>query len=170
MMEFDARSLPNTSMASVTFTFYVNGYTYSIPYVLIYGYAGDGAVTLADATSSGVILGSYDPRTGLGWHTVTLDPAAIMSVAGSTGYIGLRLVGCLNANTTLAGPSSTTPPKLDFTPGTPPAEPTVSVSDVSINEGTSLVPPGVPGTTHAVFTVSLSQASSVPVTVTYQTA
>src|SRR5262249_58771431 len=94
------------------------------PYVLVYGYAGDGHVTLADATSPGVLLGSDGTGTGTGWRTLTLDVAATLALAGQTGYLGLRVVGGNNANLQFLGPNGYNPLKLDFTPATVPARPT----------------------------------------------
>src|SRR5205085_11325480 len=48
--------------------------------------------------------------------------------------------------------------------------PNLSVSDVSVAEGTPQPGGGSTGPGAAVFTLSLSQASTTPVTVTYQTA
>src|SRR5262249_41685444 len=62
------------------------------------------------------------------------------------------------------------PPTLDFTLGTPPTLPSVSVNDVTAAEGTSYGVSGGTGTTPFTFTVSLSQPSATPVTVAYQTA
>lgn len=169
IMEFDVRSLPAQQFSSITLTYYQNAWTSSTPYVLVYGYAGNGSVTLADATSPSVLLGSDTTGTGTGWRTITLDPGAVLSLTGQTGYLGLRVVGGNNANLQFLGPNGYNPLKLDFTPGTPPSPPAVSVSDVTQAEGSYTGIAG-PATTNMVFTVSLSQANSTPVTVTYQTA
>jgi hypothetical protein len=164
--------MPIQSLATATFTFYESGYTSSSAPVLIYGYVGDGWSSTTDATSPAVLLGSYDPTAGLGLHTVTLDAAAVRSVIGSsgwTGWLGIRLVGGINTNTQLNGPLGYNPPTLNFTLGTPPTLPSVSINDVTVTEGTSYGVSGATSTTPATFTVSLSQASSYPVTVAYQT-
>jgi hypothetical protein len=173
VLESDVHTTPVASLASATFTFYESGYTSNSAPVLIYGYVGDGWLSTTDATSPAVLLGSYDPTAGLGLHTVGLDAAGVRSLAGSagwTGWLGIRLVGPSDTNTQLNSTYAANPPTLDFNLGAPPPLPTVSVNDVTAVEGTSSGVGGGTGTTPFTFTVTLSQPSSGPVTVAYQTA
>lgn len=162
ILEFNVGTLAS-SAGTINLWFYENSFTSQDQPVLIYGYAGNGSVTAADATSSGVLLAGYDPRAGLGWHSVSLDAAQVASLSASTGYLGLRFVGSPTTNT---GVSLTYyVPALDFLP-TAPVVPTLSVDDVTVAEGS---PPGYGGpySTAATFTLTLSQAVTNPVAVTY---
>src|SRR5262249_18492858 len=125
--------------------------------------------TTADAISPAVLLGSDGPGTGTGWRTLTLDVPATMALVGQTGYLGLQVVGGNNANLQFLGPNGYNPLKLDFTPGTAPAVPLGAAGDLAQAEGSYTSVSGAPGNIF-VFTVALSQGSSTPVTVTYQTA
>lgn len=165
ILEFNVGTNPLPT-GSINLAFYENSFTSNDQPVLIYGYAGDGAVTLADATRPAVLLGSYDPKTGLGWRTVALDAAQVAAIIGSSSYLGLRFAGTPTTNTGLA--LTYYPPALDFS-SSGSATPTLNVSDLSLAEGMS---PGVTGTgvTPFTFTLTLDQASTTPVTLTYATA
>jgi hypothetical protein len=162
IMEFNVGALGARPAGPVSLILYENMFTSTDQPVLIYGYAGDGVVTTDDATRPAVLLGSYDPTAGLNWRSVPLDAAAVNSLLQSSSYLGLRFVGTATTNTTVSLDYGV--PALNFSPDPPPAPPAVSVSDVSVVEGSA------GSTTDAVFTVSLSQPSAVPVTVTYATA
>src|SRR5262249_31295708 len=131
VLEFHVGTAPLPS-GSVNLAFYENSYTSGDQPVLIYGYAGDGTVTLADATRPAVLLGSYDPKTGLGWRTVALDAVQVAALTGSTGWLGLRFAGTPTTNTGLA--LTYYPPALDFS-GSGPAAPTLDASDLTFAEG-----------------------------------
>jgi chitinase len=164
ILEFNVGTL-SASAGTVNLWFYENSYTSGDQPVLIYGYTGAGAVTAADATSPGVLLAGYDPRAGLGWHSVSLDASQVASLTAGTGYLGLRFVASATTNT---GVSLTYyVPALDFLPSAP-VVPVVNVSDISVVEGTPnggyyAAPPSTPAT----FTLTLSQAVTSPVAVTY---
>src|SRR5262249_30229979 len=110
VLEFPVGTAPLPS-GSVNLAFYENSYTANDQPVLIYGYSGDGAVTLADATRPAVLLGSYDPKTGLGWRTVALDAAQVAALTGSTCYLVLRYP-CTPAPNTTPDLTSYPPPLL----------------------------------------------------------
>jgi hypothetical protein len=78
-------------------------------------------------------------------------------VAVADGQLNLRFVDTGGASTYFAVGG------LEIVPVAPPALPALSINDVSVSEGND-------GTTSAVFTVTLSQASSQTVTVNYATA
>jgi hypothetical protein len=172
ILEFNVSSVNAAAVGSVTFDFRQTSYTfgpgYSTGSVEIYGYAGNGSASLADATSAGaVFLGVYDPKDDTGPHSVTLDRTAMLSLVGAGNYVGLRLVGISNAESTFYAPTGYTPPALVFhTHALPPAV-TISIGDVSVVEGD---PDGGNSYTDLIFTLTLSGANTVPVAVTWQTA
>lgn len=104
LAEFDLGALPAGAVISgVSFRFQSIGFANSNTAVNVFGYAGDGTTTLADATAAAVLLGSYDPvALGLGLQTVTLDLAAFSGLLGSSSIIGLRFEGILNTNAQFA--------------------------------------------------------------------
>jgi len=165
LLEFNLAPIMGQQTNAVAFRLYENSVVSGSQPILIYGYVGDGVITTADATSPGVLLGSFDP-TYTGWKTVLLDLTGIESLVGTTGYLGLRLVGNPNDNVVLLASPTYDAAALDFNPGTPPVLPALSVSDVSATDATQTVGALTPMN----FTLSLSQPASVPVTVTYQTA
>ncbi len=121
--------------------------------------------------------------TALNGWTVEFDsPAQITNIwnAQITSHVGTHyVISNMAYNAKVAAGQSTsfgyqaTPGAVASTPtnlkvngvavGTPPVAPTVSIADVSVAEGNS-------GTSNANFTVSLSGASTTPVTVGYSTA
>jgi PKD repeat protein len=168
LLEFNVGSINAGSVGSVTFEFYQNHVQYHsldphvYAHVLVYGYAANGTVSLADATAPGVLLGAYDPEAGNGWRSITLDRAGVQSLLGSATHLGLRFVGLPEASTAFYNINGFYPPKLSFHAAAAPAVPAVSVSDASRPEGSSAG--------DMVFTVSLSQAPTVPTAVTWETA
>jgi hypothetical protein len=162
IMEFNVGALGTRPSGPVSLILYEYMFNSTDQPVLIYGYAGDGVVTTADATRPAVLLGSYDPKGGLNWRSIPLDSQAVNSLLQSSSYLGLRFVGAAPTNTTFSLDYGV--PVLNFSPDPLPTPSAVSVSDVSVVEGSA------GSTTDAVFTVSLSQPSTAPVTLTYQTA
>jgi hypothetical protein len=172
ILEFSVSSVNAAAVGSVTFDFRQTSYTFGPGYetgsVEIYGYAGNGSASLADATSAGaVFLGVYDPKDDTGPHSVALDRTAMLSLVGSGSYVGLRLVGISNAESTFYAPTGYSPPALVFHAHAVPPAVTVSIGDGSAVEGD---PDGGSPYTDLVFTLTLSGASTVPVAVTWQTA
>jgi hypothetical protein len=164
LLEYNVSSVVPSTVASVTFNFGEQFWSTISQYVQVYGFAGTGSLSLADATSPGVFLGAYDPKTGTGPKSLTLDRSAVLSLVGSSPYLGLRLVGVRNTETTLAGTSDpTNPPVLVFTPGTAPALPALTASNFIVNQGYQSN-----DYRQASFPLNLSQPAPVPVTVTYQ--
>src|SRR5262249_55988421 len=163
IMEFNVGALGARPAGPVSLILYENMFSSTDQPVLIYGYAGDGIVTTDDATRPAILLGSYDPKAGSqAWRTATLDAGAVNYLLQSSSYLGLRFVGTATTYTTFSLDYGV--PALNFSPAPLPAPSAVSVSDVSVVEGSA------GSTTDAVFTLSLSQPSAVPVTVTYATA
>jgi PKD repeat protein len=153
-------------VSQVTFDFDVGGGYYNTDRVD--GYSADGVVTLADATAPGTFLGAFDVKDGSNRLSVTPDRAAVLALAGQTGFLGLRVSAARPAQGSIDGfslvaPTGTSGPALVFYNGPAPVVPDVSLSDVTRAEGTG-------GTTDYAFTLSLSQATTVPVIVTYTTA
>jgi hypothetical protein len=164
LLEYNVSSIVPSTVASVTFDFGEQFWSTISQYVQIYGFAGTGTLSLADATSPGVFLGAYDPKTGTGPKSLTLDRSAVLSLVGSSPYLGLRLVGVRNTETTVAGTSDpTNPPVLVFTPGPAPAQPTLTAANFIVNQGWQYN-----DYRQASFPLNLSQPAPVPVTVTYQ--
>jgi hypothetical protein len=166
LLEYNVSSIVPSAVASVTFNFGEQFWSTISQYVQVYGFAGSGTLSLADATSPGVFLGAYDPKTGTGPHSVTLDRSAVLSLVGSSPYLGLRLVGVRNTETTLAGTADpTNPPVLVFNPGPAPAVPALTASNFIVNQGWQY-----DDYRQASFPLNLSQPAAVPVTVAYQIA
>jgi hypothetical protein len=163
LLEYNVSSIvPSTS--SVTFNFGEQFWSTISQYVQVYGFSGSGTLSLADATSPGVFLGAYDPKTGTGAKSLILDRSAVMSLVSSSPYLGIRLVGVRNTETTIAGTSDpSNPPVLVFTPGPAPALPTLSASNFIVNQGYQSNDYRL-----ASFPLNLSQPAPVPVTITYQ--
>jgi chitinase len=163
LLEYNVSSILPSAVASVTFNFNEQFWSTITQYVQVYGFAGTGTLSLADATSPGVFLGAYDPKTGTGSKSITLDRSAVMSLIGSSQYLGIRLVGVRNAETTLAGTSDpTSPPELVFNPGPVPTLPTLSAGNFIANQGYQYN-----DYRQGSFPLNLSQPATVPVTVTY---
>jgi hypothetical protein len=167
ILEFNVSSINLSSVGSVTFDFRQRGYTFGPGYELgtveIYGYVGNGSVTLADATAPAVFLGVFNPIEDTGSHSVALDRAALLSLASSGSWVGLRLVGVTKATMSLDPPSGFNPPMLVFHTHAAPPIPTVSIADATEVEGSAVSG----GYTDLVFVLTLSQASNVPVSVTW---
>jgi hypothetical protein len=169
LLEFDARSVTAASVGAAVFNFYQNMNTFGPNYaneVRVYGYAADGTVTLADATRPAVFLGAYAPYQNNGWLSVALDRAAVVSLLSQSGYIGLRVVGLPETAISFYGQSGYYPPRLGFSYSAAPAVPGVVVNDAAAAEGN----PSAGATSDVPVTISLTQPSTVPVTVTYATA
>ncbi|HYV38561.1 MAG TPA: Calx-beta domain-containing protein, partial [Gemmataceae bacterium] len=164
LFEYNLAAVAGQQTGSVLLRVYENSFASASQQILVYGYAGDGAISTADGSSRGVLLGSFDPKGGTGWRVVALDLAGVQSLLGASGFLGIRLVGTFDGNTSIStSPNSNNQPLVDFVPGTPPTVPNLSVSDPSVVEGSTA------GFTSAMtFTLTLSQASATPVTVTYQ--
>src|SRR5205085_9904265 len=115
LVECDVRSLPARQSGSISLSYCQYYWNSATTNVAVYGYAGDGAVTLADASAPAVLLGSDGVGSGGGWRTLTLDVATVLSLAGATGYLGLRVqTGGNFAEVQFYGPQGSSPLKLDF--------------------------------------------------------
>ncbi len=99
--EFNLSTLPaGASIGSVTFQFDTRSFANSNTRVDIFGYQGDGLTTLSDATTSAVLLGSYDPvALGLGMQSVSLNTAPFATLLATSPLIGLRFQGIESTNT-----------------------------------------------------------------------
>lgn len=104
MFEFDIRPVPLlASVESVSFQFRTVSFTTNTTEVEIFGYAGDGLLTVEDATRPGTLLTTYDPNA-VGIQTVDLGPAFLQSLLGTSDSLGLRLQGALPpVNMNIAG-------------------------------------------------------------------
>ena len=166
VLEYNVSSALALGAAQITFDFSSGSAYYGTE--RIDGYSADGTVTLADATTPGTFLGAFDTKDAFPSMSVTLDRATVIALAGPTGFIGLRISALRPAQGDITGfnltaPTATNGPSLVFYEGAAPVVPNLTVSDVSQAEGTG-------GTTNYTFTLTLSQATTVPVTVTYSTA
>ncbi len=169
LFEFNLAPTTGQQTAGVALKLYENSFVTGSQPILVYGYAGDGNITTSDGSSPGVLLGSFYPQYGTGnggtgWQTIPLDLAGVESLVGTTGFLGIQLVGMANSNTDFSSSPTSNTPALDFIPGTPAAEPALSVSNASGSDA------GQGGTPPLTFTLTLSQPATTPVTVTYQTA
>ena len=101
LAEFNLTNLPAGAMINdVAFRFYERGFANSNTRVDIFGYHGNGSTTLADATASAALLGSYDPvAIGLGDHSIALSTTAFVGLLSSSQMIGLRFQGIESTNT-----------------------------------------------------------------------
>src|SRR5206468_3391045 len=78
--------------------------------VRVMGYAGDGAVTLADGTAPAVLLGTFDPLGGTGRRWVQLDPVALSALFNQSSFVGLRFEAVADTQVQIGGPTSANPP------------------------------------------------------------
>lgn len=97
MVEFSIASLvPGTQVHEVRFRFYCAGLQYDpptdhYPFLEVYGYRGDGQVTVDDAFAPGPrVFGSR--ITSLGYWELSLVPEFLQTQIGQTDYAGFRFV------------------------------------------------------------------------------
>ena len=112
VIEFDVSNCPDQQLTSASFDYKPMGYTSPSAPVIIYGYVGNGSAELADATTTGVLLGSYLPddleldeqSVPLDVQSVLLDVDLLDSLLDGASYVGLRLqAGGASVNTQIAG-------------------------------------------------------------------
>lgn len=166
VMEFDVSRVAAADVTWVTLEPYVTSFTstYTGP-VEVWGYAGDGAATIEDANRPAVLLGSFTP-TGTGRYTLVLDRDAVLAIAAGSPTLGVQLRPAANNTDITVGAPSNSPlmaTALVFHADAP-VVPTVSVADASGTEPTPAAGP------YARFTLTLSGATTVPVTVDFATA
>ena len=83
---------PSAAIVSATLRFSVGMFTGAsgaYPVFDIYGYADNGTLSLPDATAAATKIGTTT-ITDLGVKTVSLDPAFLQSLLGTTSHVGLR--------------------------------------------------------------------------------
>jgi hypothetical protein len=125
VIEFSLAGIaPTDTITGLTFTFGESSATSNSGRIVgVYGFAGDGAISLADATAPATELASYDNwAIGLGAHTLTLDPSTLQSLLGHTSYFAIRLQGDqLSTNTSLNSLEENfgTPPQITVTTAAP---------------------------------------------------
>jgi|GEM_PF-2234808 len=85
IFEFDLRDIAaGSTIDSASFAFHVQSFTSGdgvYPRFVLRAYAGDGAITLADATAPAITLGTGEIRS-LGVNSVEVDAAVIQSLVG----------------------------------------------------------------------------------------
>ncbi|HEX3148345.1 MAG TPA: Calx-beta domain-containing protein [Gemmataceae bacterium] len=150
--------------AQVALTFNETYYYPGSQPIQVFGYAGDQAITLADGTSSGVLLGTIDP-VGSGSRTIFLDPVALAGLLSTTSVLGLRFVATPDSQLRVDTTAGHQPTVSIFRDAVPP--PAVSVADAQATEGDVTYPNGVPQSVPMPFVVSLSNAANMPVDVGY---
>lgn len=98
LIEFSLAGLaPTDTVTSATFRFYFGsrGWEIANPQVPVQmvGYAGDGAVTMADATIAGpVVVPVQDYFTApFGETSVAVDPTFVQGLLGNAGFLGVRI-------------------------------------------------------------------------------
>ena len=109
LLEFDISPIPSfATIESVALQFSILEVTSNTTEVAIYGYSGDGLLTVQDATRSATQVALYDPDAlGLGVRTVNLDTGFFQSSLGTSDFLGLRLQGtAFPVNTSIAASES----------------------------------------------------------------
>lgn len=145
---------------------------YNVTYVggsqplYVFGYAGDGAITLADGTASGVLLGTIPAPQAMGKNYLRLDRDAFAGLLATSSFVGLRIETSAENAVWLSGPS-TSAPRLIVLDSTFVA-PQVSIGDAQVVEGNK-TPHLHDGDTTVMVPITLSAQPLVPVTVTYTT-
>jgi hypothetical protein len=91
IMEFPLADLPaGAQITSVTLEYTVNSYTSPPnPIVEFHGYAGDGVMSVSDATVPFNHIGESPPIDGLTTMSATLDPMFVQSLVGSASHLGV---------------------------------------------------------------------------------
>lgn len=132
----------------------------------VYGYAGDGTATTADALRNDYLLGTLSGiTTATAWRRITLDRAALTSIlAGGNSTVGIVIDASANTFFDIRGTATAHAPRLNFWTAQPPVLPVMNITAGSATERN----PGDPNPT-ITFTVYLEQASTVPITVDYFT-
>ena len=136
--------------------------------IAIGGYAGNGAIELADATVATTPLSSYQVQVAPGRRSLVLDRDAVLALTGGSDWLGLRFQGTsTSASTTVIGPRGgpANAPAVTFLTE-PAAVPDITVADASTSEAGSFPSTGGPLLN---FTISLSEPTTVPVTLGYAT-
>src|SRR5690606_28237836 len=84
VFEFDLRDIAvGSRIDSASFAFHVQSFTFGgvYPRFVLRAYAGDGAITLADATAPAITLGTGEIR-GIGVNSVEVDAAVLEPFLG----------------------------------------------------------------------------------------
>lgn len=156
-------------LTPVQFSFGGGSATTTAVFTVTLSKASAQSVTVAYATASGTALAGSDYTSANGVvtflpgetsRTVSV-PIVRDTVSESTESFSLQLSGASGATISRASAIATVVDDDSAPP--PPVPPTVTVANVSLNEGNS-------GTATARFTVTLSAAATGPVTVIYATA
>ena len=95
ILEFDLGSLsPNSIITEATLTFDLNTITTPPgPQAPIFGFVGDGLLSLDDVEQNDLLLGTSELITELGLTTVSLDAEAINSLNVAGGSLGILVLG-----------------------------------------------------------------------------
>jgi hypothetical protein len=100
IMEFSLANIPaHAVVTSATVQIDVRGYNTDgqrYPHILVYGYAGNGQLTAADATASSTLIGTSPDVTATDLITINLNPTYVQSLLGTSSYLGLLGLGDLN--------------------------------------------------------------------------
>jgi PKD repeat protein len=167
LFEFDVSRVLEEDVTDVVFTFswpQSGGGT-----VAIGGYAGNGAIELADATVATTPLASYAVQVAPGRQSLVLPREAVLALTGGSDWLGLRFQGTsTNMSAGVGSPRGgpAVAPVVTFhTDGAP--VPDIAVADASTSEAGSFP---TTGGVFLNFVISLSQPTTVPVTVGYGTA
>jgi hypothetical protein len=100
LMEFSLANVPaHALVTSATLQIDVRQFQSnagSYPHLLVYGYAGNGQLTAADATASSTLIGTSPDIAATDLLTINLNPTYIQSLLGTSSYLGLLGLGDLN--------------------------------------------------------------------------
>jgi hypothetical protein len=100
LMEFSLANVPaHALVTSATLQIDVRQFQSnagSYPHLLVYGYAGNGQLTAADATASSTLIGTSPDIAATDLVTINLNPTYIQSLLGTSSYLGLLGLGDLN--------------------------------------------------------------------------
>jgi hypothetical protein len=94
-MEFSIGNFPDgLDIVSATLDLHLTSYTHGTagyPLLSVYGYAGNGSISLSDAVPSGSVIGQYSVNA-LGDISIPLNLAFIQSMLATSNYIGLTII------------------------------------------------------------------------------
>ncbi|MEO1526145.1 MAG: GEVED domain-containing protein [Planctomycetota bacterium] len=98
VFEFDTSSIPaNATLNSIDFEFDLASFTSSTNVSLV-AFAGDGVVTLSDATATGTLIASISASDlSLGINTISITDPTLLASAIDTGGVTIRVDGQINS-------------------------------------------------------------------------
>jgi hypothetical protein len=168
ILEFDTNGINLAAAPVVTLDVYTEFPWWESTTARVYGYAGNGTAALADAYETGTLLGTLNNIAGANiataWRRITLDRTALEGLMAQGPYVGIVIAADANTFFDVHGTGSAHAPRLNFWDSAPPALPTITVQGFTSTEGNSPASGGA-----VLFNIRLSQPTTVPVSVDYQT-